>query len=199
MDSTPEPTSAVFRDMHARRERAIRVAIVDDDSDTAASIAGVMTAMGLLADHFADAASLLAVHEPFSYDAYVVDWSLERGTAEGLLRRLHAHPSSRAALRILLSGSLGKRMHETAAQFGFEYRRKPCSIRSLAGEVVAHVAALATKTNREAAADLAPSELAGKPGDAGSGRRRHQLFRLCCATLLATRSEDRNGALAPRR
>lgn len=198
MDSTPEPTSAtepVSRRTGAAPQRAIRVAIVDDDGDLAASIAGVMGAMGLLADQFPDAESLLAVDEPFAYDAYVVDWSLERGTAEELLRRLHFHPSSRAALRVLLSGSLCERMHEAAAEFGFEYRRKPYSIRSLAGEVVAHVEARAGRQTHEGAADAAPSELASGQGCAGSGRRRHLLFRLCCAKLLETSTEDRSGAL----
>lgn len=199
MDSTPDPTSPAepaSRSKRATPQRAIRVAIVDDDRELAASIAGAMRAMGLLADPFPDAESLLAVPEPFSYDAYVVDWSLGRGTAETLLGRLHAHPCSRAALRVLLSGSLCERMHEAAAEFGFEYRRKPYSIRSLAGEVVAHVEARADKATCEQPADAASSEHTGGPGCAGSGRRGHRLFRLCCATLLETRAGDRNGAPA---
>jgi DNA-binding response OmpR family regulator len=169
---------------------------VDDDSDLAASIAGVMTAMGLLADQFAGADSLLGADEPFSYDAYIVDWSLERGTAEELLRRLHAHPSSRSALRVLLSGSLCERMHEAAAEFGFEYRRKPYSIRSLAGEVVAHVEACAERKTLEEGMDAAAGEPASGHGLSGTGRRRHRLFRLCCATLLETRADGGAGAQA---
>jgi DNA-binding response OmpR family regulator len=184
--------------MRAVREQVIRVAIVDDDSDLAASIAGVMRAMGLLADPFEDAESLLGVHGPYSYDAYVVDWNLKQGTAEELLRRLHAHPCSQGALRLLLSGSLCERMRAAAAEFGFVYRRKPISIRSLAGEVVAHVEARAKGAAFEGAEDAAPGELHGGQGCAASGRRRHRLFRLCCATLLEKTTEDRNGALAPR-
>lgn len=125
---------------------ACRVAILDDDIDTAASIAAVLGRSGLQAAAFSTAASLLQACDEHAFDAFVLDWLLEQGTTLGVIRTLRAQGASARAPIFLLSGSLAQGDHPSDVALAqaidshdLRYRVKPYAPRRLAQEICAAV------------------------------------------------------------
>ena len=71
-------------------ERPRRIAILDDDEGEAASVAEYFAGRGCEAQAFTDVASLVAHMRLRPFDAYVIDWVLDEGTAAELLAMLRA-------------------------------------------------------------------------------------------------------------
>ena len=130
--------------MTAASSHICRVAVVDDDYDTAAATATVLCKSGVRAAVFSTVVSLLEACSNEEFDAFVLDWQLEDCTSLGLIRTLRArHPSARAPI-FLLSGNLavedspgGSVIAQAINSYGLRYRLKPYSSLRLAQELLA--------------------------------------------------------------
>jgi CheY-like chemotaxis protein len=71
-----------------------RVAVLDDDSDSAQSIVDFLGAKGMDAQPFNCAVELLAAMETEPFDGFVVDWLLGDTTAKDLLSKIRARVPS---------------------------------------------------------------------------------------------------------
>ncbi|MGZ5915204.1 MAG: helix-turn-helix domain-containing protein [Hyphomicrobium sp.] len=71
-------------------ERPRRIAILDDDEGEAASLAEYFAGRGCEAQAFTDVESLVAHMRLRPFDAYVIDWVLDEGTAAELLAMIRA-------------------------------------------------------------------------------------------------------------
>jgi len=67
-----------------------RVAILDDDAVDAASLAEYFSGLGCEAQAFTDVETLVAHMRLLPFDAYVIDWVLDEGTAAELLAMIRA-------------------------------------------------------------------------------------------------------------
>ena len=116
-----------------------RVAILDDDADTAAAVAAVFGRSGLRATAFSMAEALLQACDECTFDAFVLDWMLEAGTSLAMIRRLRMRkPSARSPI-FMLSGSLAMAgqlsdlaLAQAIGAHDLQYRVKPYPPRRLA-------------------------------------------------------------------
>lgn len=81
-----------------------RVAVLDDDSDSAQSIVDFLSAKGLDAKPFDCATSLLAAMEAEPFDGFVVDWLLGENTAKDLLSQIRVRVP--AGPLVILTGQI---------------------------------------------------------------------------------------------
>ena len=103
--------------------------MLDDEADVAKGLASGLMDQGFEAVPFAGAAQLEAALQLESFDGYVVDWVLGRGTAHELLAKLRAQ--SPAAPIALLTGKVGtpgvdeKAIATAIQQLGLLFMQKP--------------------------------------------------------------------------
>ena len=124
--------------------RVCRVAVVDDDYDTATATAAVLCRSGLRAAVFSTVVSLLEACNDEEFDAFVLDWQLADSTSLDLVRTLRARDQSARAPIFLLSGSLAVKglpcdsvMAQAIKSYDLRYRLKPYSPLRLAQELLA--------------------------------------------------------------
>ena len=82
------------------------MAVLDDDTDAATSVAALLSRAGLCALAYTSGTALLQACEARQFDAFVLDWMLADGTAAGLIRALRERRQSVEAPIFVLSGSL---------------------------------------------------------------------------------------------
>ena len=84
----------------------LRVAVLDDSADTAASLADMLASEGCASKAYISSRALLAQLEAgHQYDAFVLDWWLGDDTAEALIGELRR--ISKQARIVLLTGEMG--------------------------------------------------------------------------------------------
>ena len=84
----------------------LRVAVLDDVADTAASLADMLADEGCTSKAYTSPRALLAdLESGHEYDAFVLDWWLGKDTAETVLAELRR--ISRQARIVLLTGEMG--------------------------------------------------------------------------------------------
>jgi DNA-binding NtrC family response regulator len=120
------------------------VAVVDDDASIREAMVSVLEELGFAVEGFADAESAQAAQRQRVFDAFVVDWTLQRGTSEALLRGL-VQCDARCTI-FLLTGSLevggipvDARLKTVLRMGQIEYRAKPYSAVRLAREIAARL------------------------------------------------------------
>jgi ActR/RegA family two-component response regulator len=115
------------------RARPLRVAVLDDSSDTAVSVANRLRTKGCDATPYTAGKDLLdALRRVPAYDAYVIDWVLSNGTAESVIAEIRLlAPQARI---ILLTGELGQggkadedEIVQAQARYQFTICQKPAS------------------------------------------------------------------------
>ena len=127
----PTPQACFVRRLviEQKADRPRRFAVLDDDVDVAIGLASGLADQGLEAVPFTAAAQLEAALAAGSFDGFVVDWVLERGTAHTLLVKLRA--LSPTAPIALLTGKVGapdvdeKAMASAIQQLGLLFMQKP--------------------------------------------------------------------------
>lgn len=82
-----------------------RVAVLDDDRDSARSIVDFLCAKGMDAQPFSRAIDLLTAMENQPFDGFVVDWLLGDNTAKDLLSKIRARVPSGPV--VILTGQIG--------------------------------------------------------------------------------------------
>ena len=99
-----------------------RVAVLDDDSDSAQSIVDFLGAKGMDAQPFNCAGDLLAAMESEPFEGFVVDWLLGDTTAKDLLSKIRARVPSGPV--VILTGQIatGIASEEELAMVGASYR-----------------------------------------------------------------------------
>lgn len=99
-----------------------RVAVLDDDSDSAQSIVDFLSAKGLDAKPFDCATNLLAAMEDEHFDGFVVDWLLGENTAKDLLSKIRVRVPSGPL--VILTGQIatGLATEEELVMVGASYR-----------------------------------------------------------------------------
>ena len=126
---TPQACSVRRLIIDQKPDRPRRVAVLDDDVDVARGLASGLAAQGFEALPFATSVQLEAALQAGSFDGYVVDWILGRGTAYELLSKLRA--LSPTAPIALLTGKLGtpevdeKAMASAIQQLSLLFMQKP--------------------------------------------------------------------------
>jgi len=102
---TPMPVAELFMQQTGQ---LLRVAVLDDQQDTADSISAMLASSGCAVETFTDGKKLLADMEQRSYDAFVIDWLIDggRNTSETILAKIReTQPSARI---VLLTGQIGR-------------------------------------------------------------------------------------------
>ena len=99
-----------------------RVAVLDDDRDSAQSIVDFLGAKGLDAQPFNCAIDLLAAMESQPFDGFVVDWLLGDNTAKDLLSKIRARVPSGPV--VILTGQIatGAASEDELVMVGASYR-----------------------------------------------------------------------------
>ena len=99
-----------------------RVAVLDDDRDSAQSIVDFLGAKGLDAQPFNCAIDLLAAMEGQPFDGFVVDWLLGDNTAKDLLSKIRARVPSGPV--VILTGQIatGAASEDELVMVGASYR-----------------------------------------------------------------------------
>jgi len=99
-----------------------RVAVLDDDRDSAQSIVDFLGAKGLDAQPFNCAIDLLAAMEGQPFDGFVVDWLLGDNTARDLLSKIRARVPSGPV--VILTGQIatGAASEDELVMVGASYR-----------------------------------------------------------------------------
>ncbi len=124
-----------------------KVAVLDDDRDTATSIADLLTRQGFLASAYSNAQSLETAAGRDGFVAFVLDWMLGEGTAAGLIVKLRADPALARAPIFLLSGNLAVSgvphdpdLVSAIRDYQLHFRSKPYSSVLLAKELASALA-----------------------------------------------------------
>jgi ActR/RegA family two-component response regulator len=99
-----------------------RVAVLDDDSDSAQSIVDFLGAKGMDAKPFTCVTDLLAAMEDDPFDGFVVDWLLGDNTAKDLLSKIRARLP--AGPVVILTGQIatGAATEDELVMVGASYR-----------------------------------------------------------------------------
>ena len=99
-----------------------RVAVLDDDGDSAQSIVDFLSAKGLDAKPFDCASSLLAAMDAEPFDGFVVDWLLGENTAKDLLSQIRVRMPSGPL--VILTGQIatGLATEDELVMVGTAYR-----------------------------------------------------------------------------
>ena len=120
----------------------LRVAVLDDDPDTADSIVASMKARHFDASGYQDPDELLRALGSCRFDAFVVDWQLSHGTSAPLIQELRRRRETSQAPIYVLSGNLtidgipaDVDLARAVQAYGVRYRCKPFSIRRLCQEL----------------------------------------------------------------
>lgn len=99
-----------------------RVAVLDDEMDSAQSIVDFLAAKGIDAHAFSTGDALLSAMDAEHFDGFIVDWLLGSKTASDLLGQIRAHQS--AGPLIILTGqiSTGMAKEDELAVAGATYK-----------------------------------------------------------------------------
>ena len=126
---TPQACSVRRLIVDQKPDRPRRFAVLDDDVDVAHGLASGLVDQGYEALPFTGAAQLESALQRESFDGFVVDWVLGRGTAYALLAKLRG--LSPTAPIALLTGKVGtpdvdeKAMASAIQQLGLLFMQKP--------------------------------------------------------------------------
>lgn len=120
----------------------LKVAVLDDDHDVAASVAAILTKQGLDASAFTSCDGLEAAVRTEIFAAFVLDWFLGDGTAAALIVRLRSDRTLAKAPIFLLSGNLSvggvptdPHLAAVIRRYQLRYRAKPYSSVRLAKDL----------------------------------------------------------------
>jgi len=119
-----------------RSHAHLQVALLEDDTHAADALVEAFRPLGIVATPFEDAASLHAAIVHRRFDAYVLDWLLGDGTAEGIVEEIRRH---RARIPIVVvTGALvadhemEQQLLRLSAQWNFSTLDKPVRPMNLA-------------------------------------------------------------------
>lgn len=112
-----------------REKSAYSVAVLDDDPNTANSLAEFLEAEGYAAKPFYDLESLAAAIPESNFDAYVLDWLIGEHTSADLIKRIKLEHSPSSVV-ILLTGQMEINTTQSdllpvISTFGLNWREKP--------------------------------------------------------------------------
>ena len=105
----------------ATGRRALRIVIVDDNTDAAEILATLMEALGHRPSVFFDAESVLASSDTDNIDVFILDIGLPRIDGHELARRLKANPRHGSATLIALTGYGQAHDQVLSKAAGFDY------------------------------------------------------------------------------
>jgi len=108
-----------------------RVAILDDQPGVAETLGSELRSAGFGADCFTSAAELVNARQEVKFDAYVLDWLVDSGTAEALIQNIRSTDAS-CPIAILTGqtsadNSIAVDIAEMVANHGVSYFEKPAT------------------------------------------------------------------------
>ncbi|MCC7005104.1 MAG: response regulator [Ottowia sp.] len=116
-----------------------RIAVIDDDKASADVLCTFLNESGFSATSFYEPESLLVAHQENPFDGYIVDWILEKQTAESLIKTIRK--SNVHVPIILMTGQLstGKASESEIANaiinFGVLTQEKPVRLHIVIAEI----------------------------------------------------------------
>ncbi len=126
-------------------DRASRIAILDDDPDEAAGIAEYFLGQNCEAHSFTDVATLIAHMKLRPFDAFVIDWVLDEGSALELVGMIRA--DDRDCPIAILSGkveadvSVESAVAEALSTYKLMFFQKPTRLALIASQLLRALAA----------------------------------------------------------